>query len=545
MKKKLLKILIWGLAIILVMLNIALYFDAELLANARQYTAAFKEEVQQSFLEISNLDPLIKPQEEHVDKEEINSRINSGLDLPEPPPSDDVILADNASMITNPGIVGNQWLAVNRYPTSHFSLDIDGSNYESVKDILQQGIVPPRSIIRIESLINYFEYYYKQKNDNRILIDYEVALSPFEKEIYILKLNLKTRPFDPAHDQKDWNIFFAIDNSQALAELAVKDQMLSSLKNIVAGMSSKDRLGLVLFGGEQSAILGSTAGKDRTRILRILNELNFGGTAEELDGDFINKAIEIVAKNQTPKSLNKIIILTANGTKLTDQDILKLKEEVNQNVLVQVVSFQENAELKVFYDNLGQGSRVKYTELNSFDDFISLVNENFLDDSYQVSVKDLISRINFNLPKVNFYKLIGFSNFDAGLLDNIVEHVQVVDLKYNQAVTILYKLKLNRQALEAEDEPLGNLELSYRESNSDEVSVFNKPLLYKSSAKVSEDFNFALAVGYLGEYLSNLSTAHNYNLEAIKKLALKNKGKDANGKRQEFVELLDNVAVAK
>jgi Ca-activated chloride channel family protein len=550
MKKRFFKILVWGIAAILITLNAVLYFNVELLKDGRELVADFKDEIRQDFLEITTTPNIFSQfHYEHKDKEEIDLRISSNLDsdFPQklPTVSSDIILADGESMVTNPGIVGNQWLPVNRYPTSHFSLDIDGNNYENVKDMLQQGIVPPRSAIRIESLINHFEYYYKQSSDNRILATYEIAPSPLEKNIYILKLNIKTRPFDPAHDQKDWNVFFAVNNSKAMGELKIKEQMLTSLKNMVAGMSSKDRMGLVLFGGEQSAILGSTIGKDRKKILRVLNGISFDGDSEDTEVDFIDKAIEIIAKNQTAKSLNKIIVLAPNGLKLADKDILKLKENANQNILLQIVSFKENTELKVFYDNLGQEARVKYTELTNFDDFISLVNENFLDDSYQVAVKDLISRINFNIAKVSFHRLVGFSNFDAGLLENIVEHVQPVNLNYNKAVTILYKLKLNPQSIEIESEPLGDLELSYRESNSDEVSVLNKPLVYKSEAKIGDDFNFVLAVGYLGEYLSNLSTAHNYDLEAIKKLASENKGKDANGKRREFVELLNNVAAAR
>jgi len=43
-------------------------------------------------------------------------------------------------------------------PVSTFSIDVDTASYSNVRRFLNEGRLPPRDAVRIEELINYFDY---------------------------------------------------------------------------------------------------------------------------------------------------------------------------------------------------------------------------------------------------------------------------------------------------------------------------------------------------------------------------------------------------
>ncbi len=62
-------------------------------------------------------------------------------------------------------------------PVSTFSIDVDTASYSNVRRMLNQGHLPPRDAVRIEELINYFDY------------DYDLPKSkaqPFETTVRII-----------------------------------------------------------------------------------------------------------------------------------------------------------------------------------------------------------------------------------------------------------------------------------------------------------------------------------------------------------------------
>src|SRR5690606_33437988 len=60
-------------------------------------------------------------------------------------------------------IVENNFLASVQNPLSTFSIDVDEAAYSNVRRYLQNGSVPPPGAVRIEEMINYFDYVYPKQ----------------------------------------------------------------------------------------------------------------------------------------------------------------------------------------------------------------------------------------------------------------------------------------------------------------------------------------------------------------------------------------------
>lgn len=56
----------------------------------------------------------------------------------------------------------NPFLDVKQNPLSTFSIDVDTASYANVRRYLTSGSLPPKDAVRIEELINYFSYNYKE-----------------------------------------------------------------------------------------------------------------------------------------------------------------------------------------------------------------------------------------------------------------------------------------------------------------------------------------------------------------------------------------------
>src|ERR1041384_3471262 len=74
----------------------------------------------------------------------------------------------------------NPFLDVRRAPLSTFSIDVDTASYSNMRRFLNEGHLPPKDAVRIEELINYFNYDYPQPvGDAPFSVTTEVAQCPW------------------------------------------------------------------------------------------------------------------------------------------------------------------------------------------------------------------------------------------------------------------------------------------------------------------------------------------------------------------------------
>ena len=85
----------------------------------------------------------------------------------------------------------NPFLEVVRAPLSTFSIDVDTAAYANVRRYLNDGQLPPKDAVRIEELINYFEYEYPQPVGNVPFAVYpEVASCAWNPQHKIVHIGL-------------------------------------------------------------------------------------------------------------------------------------------------------------------------------------------------------------------------------------------------------------------------------------------------------------------------------------------------------------------
>lgn len=64
-----------------------------------------------------------------------------------------------------PDATPNPVKITSREPVSTFSVDIDTASYANVRRFLNDGALPPADAVRVEEMINYFDYNYALPTD--------------------------------------------------------------------------------------------------------------------------------------------------------------------------------------------------------------------------------------------------------------------------------------------------------------------------------------------------------------------------------------------
>ncbi len=78
-------------------------------------------------------------------------------------------------------------------PVSTFSIDVDTASYSNVRRFLSEGRLPPRDAVRIEELINYFDYDYAlpRNRDEPFSTTVAVAPSPWAEGRQLVHIGLQ------------------------------------------------------------------------------------------------------------------------------------------------------------------------------------------------------------------------------------------------------------------------------------------------------------------------------------------------------------------
>src|SRR4029434_4770915 len=110
-------------------------------------------------------------------------------------------------------ITENEFLEASNNPLSTFSTDVDTASYSNVRRFINEGELPPADAVRIEELINYFQYNYPEpEGDEPFSISTEVAVCPWKPAHKLVHVGVQGKRI-PLADAPPNNLVFLIDTS--------------------------------------------------------------------------------------------------------------------------------------------------------------------------------------------------------------------------------------------------------------------------------------------------------------------------------------------
>ena len=455
----------------------------------------------------------------------------------------------------------NSFVAVAQQPVTTFSADVDRAAYANVRRIIGYGQIPPKDAVRIEEMVNYFDYDYPAPEEGSVSplrVSPELAPAPWNPNHLLLRIGLQAKKIDLAKAPPS-NIVFLIDVSGSMDEDNKLPLLKSSFKMLLGQLRPDDKIAIVTYANGTKVALPSTSVKDKEKIIKVLDNLYAsGGTS---GGKGIQLAYEQAQKSFIKNGNNRIILATDGDFNIginNTTDLEKFIEKQRESgIYMSVLGFgignyrDDMAETRAdkgngnyaYIDNITEAKKV-------------LVNE--LSGTLFAVAKDVKLQLEFNPKYVKEYKLIGYENRMLANEDFTNDKKDAGEIGAGHTVTALYELvpsdgkvaqSLRYQSQELNEKGKGNelgfLKIRYKDPKvKDAKSVeITEPLVFNKKAlkETSTDYRFAASVAEFGILLRDNSNKANATYDQVIELAEGAIGKDPEGYRKEFVRLVKSV----
>jgi Ca-activated chloride channel family protein len=206
------------------------------------------------------------------------------------------------------GIAENIFHGAMANPLSTFSIDVDAASYSNVRRFINNGQKPPKDAVRIEEMINYFDYDYQQpQGEDPFAIYTEISVAPWNEKHKLVHIGLQGKEI-PSQNLPPSNLVFLIDVSGSMSDPNKLPLLKASFKLLTQQLRPQDQVAIVVYAGAAGVVLPSTSGANKSTIIKALDELQSGGSTA--GGAGIRLAYAIAKENLRKEGNNRVIIAT-------------------------------------------------------------------------------------------------------------------------------------------------------------------------------------------------------------------------------------------
>ena len=415
-------------------------------------------------------------------------------------------------------------------PLSTFSADVDTASYALLKRFIDEGTLPPSGAIRIEELINAFDYSYEAPKDAPIAISTALSAPFWDKSHQILRIGIKAKEIDWANRPAS-NLTFLIDTSGSMSGESRIELVKKSLKMLVDKLDKRDKIGIVTYSGEAGVALEPTNNKQK--ILKAIESLNAGGFTHGSAG--IEKAYDLAKKHFIKGGVNRIILATDGdfNVGISSQDeLLKLIEsKAKSGIYLSVFGFGMGNYKDSMLVKLADNGNGNYGYINDELEARRLLVDRIAATLIAVA-KDVKIQVEFNPSKVKAYRLIGYEKRKLENEDFNDDSKDAGEMGVGHSVTALYEIiPLKSEAQKALpkgakgiidplkystniankgfDDEVASVKIRYktpknRESNDEKSELIEKVVKTTDFSKNADsDTRFAMAVAGFGMILQD------------------------------------------
>ncbi len=458
----------------------------------------------------------------------------------------------------------NRFLSPLTNPLSTFSIDVDAASYANVRRFLNQGQLPYKDAVRVEELINYFDYKYENPQDGQpFSIFTESSSAPWNPEHKLVHIGLQGKQLD-YEDLKPSNLVFLIDVSGSMDVPNKLPLLKSAFKLLVKNLNNRDRVAIVVYAGAAGLVLPPTPAEDEETILKALERLEAGGSTA--GGAGIELAYKIALENLIPDGNNRVILATDGdfnvGVSSTSELIRTIEEKRQDGIFLTICGFGMGNYKDGRMESISNAGNGNYYYIDN----IMEANKVFVKEmraTLFTIAKDVKIQIEFNPSRVQAYRLIGYENRMLKSEDFNDDKKDAGELGAGHTVTALYeiipvgvktaylgnvddlKYQQNQKTDQAGSDELMTVKLRYKKPKEDTSRLLAVVVEDKVTelVKSSDNFRFSAAVAEFGMLLRDSEFKSRASYDNVLKLATAAKGDDAEGYRSEFVQLAKKAAL--
>lgn len=447
----------------------------------------------------------------------------------------------------------NGFQSVSASPLSTFAADVDTASYAQVRSLILSGKDVPEDAVRIEEMLNYFQYDDPQpKGDDLFGVFMELAPCPWNSDTLLLQVGLQARNV-AEEDRPRHNLVFLIDVSGSMFGEDRLDLVKRAFLMLLEELEPADTVSIVTYASRDEVVLSGVPAADKVRIMEAISDLKAGGSTNSASG--ISTAYQLAEKYAVPGGVNRILMATDgdfNVGMTSEGDLARLVTEKKQNGVCLTMlgvgygNYKDN-KLEALAD-YGDGN---YYYLDSiFEARRALVTE--AGGTFVEVARDVKLQLDFNPAKVTAYRLIGYEDRVMAAQDFADDSKDGGEIGSGHRVTALYEIvpvgsnfqidapqsKYQEPAARNESDEWLTLNIRAKRPGVQESELWSYPLSGAPAQELSDQMKFAAAVAETGMLLRNSPYKGDATFASALELARKSNLVTGDPYKEEFVYLL-------
>ncbi|MCF7731743.1 MAG: von Willebrand factor type A domain-containing protein [Akkermansiaceae bacterium] len=490
---------------------------------------------------------------------ELREIIEQGEQTPASPPPTTGFNRDQYGRLTD-----QPWKSPWQDALSTFSVDVDAASYTNVRNMILSGRNVPTDAVRIEELVNYFDYRYAPPTDGRAFaLRGTLATCPWQPSHLLARITIKGREI-ANNARPASNLVFLIDVSGSMQDVRKLPLLRQSLLGLLQQLDERDHLGIVVYAGSEGVVLPPTElnREGIARAVSSLEQLHAGGSTN--GGAGLKLAYAMAAQNLRQGAVNRVILATDGdfnvGVTGQGELVSLVKAEAAKGISLTVLGFGSgnlNDSMMEAISNDGNGN---YFYIDQQAEAKRIFQQK-LTGTLVTIAKDVKIQVEFNPGKVKAYRLIGYANRILRHQDFNNDKVDAGDIGAGHTVTAFYEIvpqgvaapdtgtiddlryqrPANREAVTSEE--WFTLKLRHKHPEGDistkiETVMTGAPQPWEQA---DTDFRFASAVALFGMKLRQLPDVADISWNQVAEFARPGLADDPQEQRAGFVELLRKI----
>ena len=448
-------------------------------------------------------------------------------------------------------------------PVSTFSIDVDTASYANVRRFIDEGRAPPPDAVRVEELINYFDYGYSRPTSatQPFAITTAVTASPWGPGRQIVHVALQGYEL-PEAERRPLNLTFLVDVSGSMGSPDKLALAQKSMNLIIDRLRPQDTAAVTFYAEGAGTRLAPTPGDQKLKLRCAVASLYASGGTAGATG--MTNAYDQAQANFARDRVNRILMFTDGDFNVGVTDDLRLEDYVaakrETGIYLSVYGFGRGNYQDSRMQTIAQAGNGTAAYVDDLNEARRLFGPAFDRGAFPIA-DDVKIQVEFNPARVSEYRLIGYETRLLNEADFNNDRVDAGEVGSGASVTALYEITPvggpsqmgerrypeNRNSLGVgggdPDGEVGFVQVRYKLPGEQDSRLMQRVVANAGGGGVSdrpqESTRWAIAVAAFGQKLrGDPWLGDGFDWEAVLEQAQGARGEDPYGERAEFVQLV-------
>ena len=394
--------------------------------------------------------------------------------------------------------------------SSYFSLDRNTASYSQVRWAIENGYQVSGDSVRIEEMINYFDYDFEAPTDKAVALSAMLADCPWNVDNKLMAVGLKTTEII---NENNANYVFLIDVSGSMSGDSRLGLAKKGFNMLLEGLGDKDVVSIVTYASGVKTVLdgGECTQNGKNKIKNAISKLEARGATS--GGDGLERAYNIAQKHFITGGNNRVIIISDGdfNVGISSPTVLKefIQEKAKSGIYLSVIGVGMGNMRDDMLETLALSGNGNYAYLDSEHEAKKVfVNE--LKSTLFTVAKDAKAGVTFT-DSVEKYRLIGYDAKRITEDDFNNDNADTGEIGSNLCVTALYEIVLSEQA----DGKLADIEVKYKDVTGEAEVNESVTSTVTLDTPSSYDMSFISCVAEFGLILRDSAYKANASISSV------------------------------